>query len=279
MKSHSALFLVFFLCAHASSFAQQPSDVFVNDVPATLTPIPPPATPTVSPVPNLVPIAPTVPTVPTFEPVVVPAIAQVRIASVPSLATDQFVRICTNTADPADCGKKVEVEQFKRAGGAANALARRDGKLLAITVPGEPPFIFEDIDSEAGPNTSFSSYNAIADSVVLYRARADKIEYILVHRTTGTTTEIPNEPKFNSDGRYFVTADFCKEGCENRITLWRMERRGPTRERVFAPRSAWADADVTWGTPRRLIVDVTENGKSVAINLDINDPRWNVLLP
>ncbi len=279
MKRHSALPLAFFLTASVlavvfvllpTAKAQQPSDVFVNDTPATLTPAPPLAVPTPQ----------TVLSAPTFEPVVTaPTPPVVLIASVPPLSTDQFARVCTNTADPADCGKKVEAEQFKRAGVAATSLARRVGRLLAITVPGEPPFIFEDVDSEAGPNTSFFSYNAIADSVVLYRARADKIEFVLVHRPTGSTTEIPNEPKFNSDGRYFVTADFCKEGCENRITVWRTERRGPTRERVFAPRTTWVDADVTWGTPRRLIVDVTENGKTAAINLDINDPRWSVLLP
>jgi hypothetical protein len=171
----------------------------------------------------------------------------------------------------------VEAEQMKRVG--ANSIARRDGALLAVTVPGEPPFIFEDIDSEAGPNVSFYSYSALADSVVLYRARADKIEFVLVHRPTASVTEVPNEPKFNSDGRYFVTADFCKEGCENRLTIWRVERRGPARERVFAPRSPWSDADVSWGSPTRLVVDITDNGKTSAINLDVNDPRWNVLLP
>jgi hypothetical protein len=193
--------------------------------------------------------------------------------------TDQFARLCANTADPADCGKRIEAEQLKRASAHANAIVRRDGKLLAVTVPGEPPFIFEDVDSEAGPNISFYGYSAPADSVVLYRARGDKLEFVLVHRPTASTTEIPNEPKFNSDGRYFVTADFCKEGCENRLTIWRVERRGPTRERVFTPRTPWSDADVSWGSPTRLIVDATENGKSSSVNLDVNDPRWNVLLP
>ncbi|TAG24838.1 MAG: hypothetical protein EAZ37_14975 [Burkholderiales bacterium] len=190
---------------------------------------------------------------------------------------DQFTRLCANTADPADCGKRVEAQQLKQP--SAASIVRRDGKLLAITVPGEPPFIFEDIDSEAGPNVSFYSYSAPADAIVLYRSRGDKIEFVLIHRATASVTEIPNEPKFNSDGRYFVTADFCAEGCENRLSVWRMERRGPVRERVFAPRIAWSDADASWGSPRRLVVDITEGGRSSSINLDLNDPRWSILLP
>jgi hypothetical protein len=286
MKRPSALPLLFFLAAAAN--AQQPTDVFVTDVPtprpvlgATQTSTQAPAPTTLAPIP-VTATAPAVqvPAPPMSSTDSVPTLSFLStVSSIPPLSTDQFARACANTADPADCGKKVEAEQMKRAAPSVSALARRDGKLLAVSVPGEPPFIFEDVDSEAGPNTSFYSYSAVADSVVLYRARADKIEFILVHRPTGSTTDIPNEPKFNSDGRFFVTSDFCKEGCENRITVWRVERRGPTRERVFVPRTPWSDADVSWGSPRRLIVDATANGKSAAINLDMNDPRWNVLLP
>jgi len=195
--------------------------------------------------------------------------------SVPALASDQFAKLCANTHDPADCGKKVEAVQIKRADG----IVKRDGELLAVTVPGEPPFLFEDRPGEAGPNTSFFAYHAGSDSVVLYRAQADKIDFILVHRPSTSTSELPNEPLFNSDGRYFLTVDFCKEGCENRLAVWRFERRGPARERVFAPRSSWTDAGATWGAPRRLVVDYTENGRNASMNLDLNDSRWTVLLP
>ena len=188
---------------------------------------------------------------------------------------DQFAKLCANTADPADCGKKIEAQQIGRAA----AVVRRSGNLLAVTVPGEPPFMFEDKPGEAGPNTSFYAYHAPSDSVVLYRAQADKLDFVLVHRGSTSVTEVPNEPQFNSDGRYFVTADFCKEGCENRLSVWRFERRGPARERVFAPRTPWTDAGVSWGAPRRLIVDYTEDGKNTSINLDLGDPRWTILLP
>jgi hypothetical protein len=201
-----------------------------------------------------------------------------QIASIEAPSTAQFARLCTSTADPADCGKKVEATQLKSA--SASQVVKRDGKLLAVTIPGEPPFIFEDIDSEAGPNVSFYAYSSGADSVVLYRARADKLDFVLLHRPTGTLTELPNEPKFNRDGRYFATADFCKEGCENKIAIWRIERRGEAlRERVFTPRTPWSDADVSWGGSTRLVVDITDGGKSTAINLDVNDPRWTVLAP
>jgi hypothetical protein len=197
------------------------------------------------------------------------------LTSIPAPSQDQFAKLCANTADPADCGKKIESEQIRRAG----AVVKRDGSLLAVTAPGEPPFLFEDKTGEAGPNVSFFAYNAQADAVVLYRAQADKIDFVLVHRATMSTTDLPNEPYFNSDGRYFVTVDFCKEGCENRLSVWRFERRGPARERVFAPRTPWTDAGVSWGAPRRLVVDYTENGRNASINLDLSDPRWTVLLP
>jgi hypothetical protein len=207
-----------------------------------------------------------------------PMQAAAQPSSIDAPSSPQFARLCASTADPADCGKKIEAAQMKNA--SASQVVRRDGKLLAVTIPGEPPFIFEDIDSEAGPNVSFYAYSSGADSVVLYRARADKLDFILLHRSTGTVTELPNEPKFNRDGRYFVTADFCKDGCENRVSLWRIERRGAAlRERVFTPRTPWDDAEASWGGPTRLVIDITENGKSASLNLDVTDPRWTVLAP
>lgn len=199
--------------------------------------------------------------------------------TVPAPTQEQFVRLCANTADTTDCGKKIEAQQIGRAA----AIVKRAGSLLAVTVPGEPPFMFEDKPGEAGPNVSFFAYHAPSDSVVLYRAQADKLDFLLVHRGSAnhsaSTTELPNEPFFNSDGRYFVTADFCSEGCENRLAVWRFERRGPARERVFSPRTPWADAGVSWGSPRRLIVDFSEGGKNTSVNIELSDPRWTVLLP
>lgn len=209
------------------------------------------------------------------------------IATVAGPSQEQFTKLCINTADPADCGKKIETQQLARAPGIASVV-KRSGNLLAVTVPGEPPFIFEDKPGEAGPNVSFFAYHAPSDAVVLYRAQADKLDFVLVQRgastntsggATASTTELPNEPLFNNDGRYFATVDFCTDSCENRLSVWRFERRGPARERVFSPRTPWTDAGVTWGAPRRLIVDYTEAGKNASLNLELSDPRWTVLLP
>ncbi|MCS6996014.1 MAG: hypothetical protein NZ533_03515 [Casimicrobiaceae bacterium] len=191
--------------------------------------------------------------------------------------TALFTRLCTNTADLAECGKKIEAELLRRPG--ASSIARRDGRLLAITIPGDVPYLFEDQPGEAGPDVSFYGYVAPANAVVLYRARGDRLDFLVLDRSTGSVTELPNEPKFNRDGRYFATADFCKDGCENRIAVWRLERRGAVRERVFAPRTPWDDAEVSWGSNTRLIVDVTEGSRSYSFNLDVNDPRWTVLSP
>ncbi len=203
-------------------------------------------------------------------------------ATVPAPTQEQFSKLCANTGDPADCGKKIEAQQIGKASAIAGVV-KRSGNLLAVTVPGEPPFIFEDKLGEAGPQYSFFAYHGAADAVVLYRAQADKLDFVLVQRggtaSVASTTELPNEPFFNSDGRYFVTADFCAEGCENRLSVWRFERRGPARERVFSPRTPWTDAGVSWGAPRRLIVDYTEGGKNGSTNLELSDPRWTVLLP
>ena len=216
----------------------------------------------------------------------VTALAQTHV-TVAAPTQEQFAKLCANTGDAAECGKKIEAQQI----GKASTIVKRAGNLLAVTVPGEPPFIFEDKQGEAGPNLSFFAYHAASDAVVLYRAQADKLDFIVVQRgasaignsgngaVTASTTELPNEPFFNSDGRYFVTADFCTDGCENRVSVWRFERRGPARERVFSPRSPWTDAGVSWGAPRRLIVDYTEGGKNASLNLELSDPRWTVLLP
>ena len=212
----------------------------------------------------------------------VPTLAQTP-ATIAAPTQAQFAKLCANTGDPADCGKKIEAQQLGKASAIAGVV-KRSGNLLAVTVPGEPPFIFEDKLGEAGPNLSFFSYHAPSDAVVLYRAQADKLDFVVVQRGTiagvsASTTELPNEPFFSSDGRYFATADFCAEGCENRLSVWRFERRGPARERVFVPRTPWTDAGVSWGAPRRLIVDYTEGGKNASTNLELSDPRWTVLLP
>ena len=81
---------------------------------------------------------------------------------------------------------------------------------------------------------------------MLYRAQADKLDFVLVHRETKSTTELPNEPFSNSDGRYFVTIDFARKVARTGL-VWRFERRGPARERVFALRTPWTDAGVSWG--------------------------------
>lgn len=214
---------------------------------------------------------------PTFAAPVASAQAADRPTGLEPPTAAQFTRLCTNTSDLVDCGKKIEAEVLKRPG--ASAIARREGRLLAITIPGDAPYIFEDQPGEAGPDTSLYGYVPTADAVVLYRARGEKLEFLVLDRATGSVTELPNEPKFNRDGRYFATADFCKDGCENRIAVWRFERRGAVRERVFTPRTPWEDAEVSWGSNTRLIVDITEGKRASAINLDLNDPRWTVLLP
>lgn len=211
------------------------------------------------------------------------AVSAQALATIAPPNAEQFAKLCAKTADPAECGKKIEAQQIARAGVGLATIVKRAGNLLAVTVPGEPPFMFEDKLGEAGPNVSFYAYHAPSDSVVLYRAQADKLDFVLVQRgggvTSASTTELPNEPFFNGDGRFFATVDFCSDGCENRLSVWRFERRGPARERVFVPRTPWTDAGVSWGAPRRLIVDYTEAGKNASMNLELSDPRWTVLLP
>jgi len=189
----------------------------------------------------------------------------------------QFTRLCSNTADLVECGKKIEAEWLRKPG--ASTIVRRQGRFLAVSIPGDVPYIFEDQPGEAGPDVSFYGYVAAADAAVLYRARGDRLDFLVLDRATGSVTDLPNEPRFNHDGRYFATADFCKDGCENRLAVWRFERRGAVRERVFAPRVPWDDAEVSWGSPTRLIVDITEAGRSSSINLELRDPRWVILLP
>ena len=53
----------------------------------------------------------------------------------------------------------------------------------------------------------------------------------------------------------------------------------PALEVAGGSGGAWTDAGVSWGAPRRLIVDYTESGRNASINLDLGDPRWTVLLP
>ena len=64
-------------------------------------------------------------------------------------------KLCANTHDPADCGKKIEATQLSRGGSLIGNVIKRDGSLLAVMVPGEPPFLFEDKPGEAGAELQF----------------------------------------------------------------------------------------------------------------------------
>jgi hypothetical protein len=77
------------------------------------------------------------------------------------------------------------------------------------------------------------------------------------------------------DRRWVVTADFCAEGCEGEVALWRVTREAVRKERSFRPPTRWPDATVEWVNPERLILEHPGSGGAYErTEMRLDDARW-----
>jgi hypothetical protein len=73
-----------------------------------------------------------------------------------------------------------------------------------------------------------------------------------------------------------VTADFCAEGCDNEVALWRVTREEVRKDRVVRPDVPWSDVTATWSGPDVVTVEYRRAGDDTpqSVRLSLTDTLW-----
>ena len=181
--------------------------------------------------------------------------------------------LCANAEDASHCGRLVEARQLARLAG----IATRDGDELRVALYPAGTAVFRDRVATDGVRT-YALWDALSpiNAVVLYAVDGERTGFVLLQRTNGRTTALPAEPVLSPDRRYVATADFCAEGCDNEVALWRVTREDVRKERAWRPAGAWTDVTVEWQGAERLTLEHagTQGAAPERVEVRLDDARW-----
>lgn len=201
------------------------------------------------------------------------AITLAATARAAPVTPEELATLCANAEDAAHCGRLVEATQLKR----LPSLAVRDGVNLRISLFPSGSTTFTDIEQPSGGRShSLWDFLSPINAVLLYTTIDDVVTFTLLQRATGRQVELPAEPKVAPDRQRLVTADFCPTRCVNELSVWRIAPEGITRELVWKPAEAWADAVATWKDEGTVRVEYTAAGATGTRTLErkLADPGW-----
>jgi hypothetical protein len=173
--------------------------------------------------------------------------------------------LCANAEDQAHCGRLIEARQLPKLPG----LAVRDGDDLRVTLYPSGFVTFRDVVRITGAET-YALWDSLdrINGVVLFTTHGDRTGFLLLTRTNGRQYKLPAEPMLSPDRQYLATADFCADGCDNEVALWRVTRDDVRKERVLRPDVPWTDVTVTWKDGDTLLVQYTPPGASDARTIE-----------
>jgi hypothetical protein len=195
------------------------------------------------------------------------------VARAAPLAPADIAGLCANAEDQAHCGRLVEERQLK----ALPGLAVRDGDDLRVSLYPSGTAVFRDVVRISGAQT-YALWDALSpiNGVLLFTTDADRSGFLLLTRNNGRQYRLPSEPVLSPDRQYLVTADFCADGCDNELALWRVTRDDVRKERALRPEAAWSDVTAEWRTPDRLVIEHKRAGDDASIRdeLTLADARW-----
>jgi hypothetical protein len=195
-------------------------------------------------------------------------------ASAAPMSPAELATVCAEADDPPHCGRLVEAVQLKR----LPNLAQRDGATLRVSLYPSGDMAFTDIEGPSGARAhSLWDFISEINAVILYTSEDDKVTFTLLQRANGRKLELPAEPRLAPDRQRIATADFCAEHCVNELAVWRVTREGVSRELVWKPAAAWADATASWKDADTIRVEYTPIGTSEQKSLErrLNDPTWS----
>jgi hypothetical protein len=189
-------------------------------------------------------------------------------------ARDDVAALCANAEDSSHCGRLIEQRQIARLPG----LAVREGDALRVSLYPTGTVTFTDSVRPEGVKT-YALWDAISpiDAVLLYVVDGERTGFLLLERRNGRQVALPAEPVLAPDRRYLVTADFCAEGCDNEVALWRVSRTDVQKERSWRPAARWSDATAQWQGNDRLTLEYSAAGEPAVqrIELRLDDARWH----
>jgi hypothetical protein len=186
----------------------------------------------------------------------------------------EVAEICKDAEDTAHCGRLIEQVQLKRLPG----LAERAGDDLKVTLFPSGFVTFRDSVAIGGAK-SFALYDYLdrVNAVVLFAADGDRTGFVLLQRANGRQHRLPAEPTLSPDRQRIVTADFCAEGCEGEVAVWRVTRDDVRKELGWRPQPAWSDATVTWKDAETLRFEYTPAGEDTRRTQErrLSDAAWS----
>jgi hypothetical protein len=157
-------------------------------------------------------------------------------------------------------------------------VATREGDELRIELLPAGLATFRDAVNIVGART-YAVWDYIEDlqAVVLFATNGDRSEFWIVERRGGGEFRVPSEPVLAPGHKRFATADFCADGCDNEVAVWRIDGTGVHKDLAWRPAETWADAGVAWKGPESLSVEYTVAKESSPRTLErrLNDATWN----
>jgi hypothetical protein len=185
-------------------------------------------------------------------------LAGVPFASAAPLTATQIAELCANAEDHAHCGRLIEETQMRRLPG----LVERNGDDLKVTLFPSGSVLFRDTVQITGAK-SFALWDYLdrINAVVLYATDGDRTGFVLVQRINGRQYRLPADPVLSPDRQRIATADFCADGCDGEIAVWRVTRDDVRKEMAWKPIPAWSDASAAWKDAETLTLDYTIAGE------------------
>jgi hypothetical protein len=177
------------------------------------------------------------------------------------LTPARISELCAQAEGPAHCGRLIEAAQLK----ALPDLAVREGNTLRVLLFPSGTRTFVDVDSvQGGVAWALWDYWSPVNIVVLFTTDGERMGYATLQRATNQLTALSGEPVLAPDRQRLVTADFCRENCDNEVAVWRILRDGLRKEMAWKPAMAWSDVTVRWKDAETLTLEFTPEGEDKA---------------
>jgi hypothetical protein len=199
------------------------------------------------------------------------ALSHGAIAAPPTPA--ELAKLCGSAEDQAHCGRLVEARLLPR----IKQVASREGDALRIELLPVGSTVFRDsIDIVGARSYAVWDYVEDLEAVVLFATKGDHSEFWWLQRRGGGEFRLPAEPVLAPGHRRFATADFCADGCDNEVAIWRVEANDVRKELAFAPKEAWQEATVTWKGANSVTIEyvATDGSSPRALERRLDDPAW-----
>jgi hypothetical protein len=194
------------------------------------------------------------------------------------IARDELTALCADAEDQAQCGRLVEARQLTR----LSRIVERAGDELRVSLSPFGLTIFRDTVNVTGA-TSYAVWDYLEnlDTLVLFTTDGDRSGFLLLQRHGGGEYRVPSEPVMAPDERHFATADFCAKECDNRVTVWRIERNGVRKLSTWMPAKAWSDVSVTWSDAETIALEYSlpDDPQPRTLLRRLGDPSWQSVSP